>query len=91
MNFIAAMLLLNIENEESAFWCLVSIMMPSKLDGITNIGITGLHNWRAVFDLEMSKVKALEINLKSILEVSSPKSLELILEGSARCMTAAFA
>ena len=30
MNFLAAMLLLNIAEEEDAFWCLVSIMMPSQ-------------------------------------------------------------
>jgi hypothetical protein len=30
MNFIAGMLLLNIPEEEDAFWCLVSIMLPSK-------------------------------------------------------------
>ncbi len=91
MNFIAAILLLNIENEETAFWCLVSIMMPSKLEGSTKVGITGLHNWRAVFDLDMSKVKSLETKLRSILECTSPQSLKLILDGSAGCLTAPFA
>jgi hypothetical protein len=64
MNFIAAMLLINIQDEEKAFWCLVSIMMPSSGG---NLGLTGLHNWRSCFDLEMSRVKILELELKNKL------------------------
>jgi|APCry1669190288_1035285.scaffolds.fasta_scaffold225270_1 Rab-GTPase-TBC domain len=30
MNFIAGMLLMNLHNEEDAFWCLVYIMLPPK-------------------------------------------------------------
>lgn len=42
MNFIAAMLLMNIQDEEDSFWCLVYIMFPKK----GNFGIKGKHNWR---------------------------------------------
>ena len=41
MNFIAAMLLLNIASEEDAFWCLVYIMYPTNYQGVH-----GKHDWR---------------------------------------------
>ena len=55
------------------------------------IGIKGLHNWRSCFDLEMSKAKYLENELRKRLEKKLPKTLKLILEGSAGCLTAPFA
>ena len=42
MNFIVAMLLMNIHDEEDSFWCFTYIMCPSK--GIQSV--QGRHNWR---------------------------------------------
>jgi hypothetical protein len=54
MNFLAAMLLLNIPDEEDAFWCLVSIMMPSK--GPSPKMLRGRHNWRRMFTPDMQGI-----------------------------------
>jgi hypothetical protein len=55
MNFLAAMLLLNIPDEEDAFWCLVSIMMPSK--GQSPKMLKGRHNWRRMFTPDMQGIQ----------------------------------
>lgn len=72
MNFIVGMLVLHILNEEDAFWCFVSIMMPPS----NKNGISGRHNWREVFGVGMSKAIELEARLSALLKYKSPKVLK---------------
>jgi len=59
MNLIAAMIILNTQYEEDAFWCLVHILMP-PLKINTHNKIEGLHNWRMIFVPTMDKALELE-------------------------------
>jgi hypothetical protein len=65
MNFLAAMLLLNIPDEEDAFWCLVSIMMPFK--GPSPKMLRGRHNWRRMFTPDMQGILDQMTTLKELL------------------------
>ena len=58
MNFIAAMLLLNFDDEEVAFWSLVKILLPrDKLH--PGLNTYGMHNWRMCFVPTMEKILSL--------------------------------
>ncbi len=68
MNFIAAMLLMNIHNEEDSFWCLVYIMFPKK----GAFGIKGRHDWRQIFAGIMQKAIILDKKLRVKLAKKAP-------------------
>jgi len=73
MNFITAMLLFNIDDEEDVFWCLVKIMMPRDPPHPT-IKVRGLHNWRMCFVPSMEKTLAMEVKLDHVLNEKAPKA-----------------
>ena len=75
MNFIVAMLLMNLHDEEDSFWCLVNIMFPKK--GLK--GIEGKHNQRSIFAEGMVQTLKLDSNLKKKLYKKSPSLLIRIL------------
>jgi hypothetical protein len=77
MNFIAAMLLLNINDEEDAFFCLIMILMPRD-QAFSTTKIRGLHNWRLCFVPSMEKTLALENLLVKILTEKAPKATKII-------------
>jgi hypothetical protein len=87
MNFVAAMLLLNICDEEESFWALTYFMLPKgglyylvdAAHGITLL-ISGKHNWRSVFMPGMPKAFAIDKALKKSLLNKVPKLLQIILE-----------
>jgi hypothetical protein len=67
MSFIAAMILLNVQYEENAFWCFVYIMLPKKgLKTCLNV-IKGKHNWRKMFIDGMPKVFSIDRKIKTRL------------------------
>ena len=76
MNFIVAMLLMNLHNEEDSFWCLVYIMFPKK--GV--LGIKGKHNWRQIFIDMMPKAISLDKKLRVKLAKQAPQLLINLLE-----------
>ena len=59
MNFITAMLVRNIREEEDCFWCLVYIMFE--------------HNWREIFDEKSSKIAVLLNDLSNYIKKRHPK------------------
>lgn len=71
MNFIVAILLMNIHDEEDSFWCFVFIMFPKK--GV--FGIKGKHNWRQIFADMMPKAIMLDKKLRVKLAKKAPKLL----------------
>ena len=75
MNFIVAMLLMFLHDEEDSFWCLVSIMFPKK--GLK--GIEGKHNWRSIFVEGMGQAHQMDKNLKKKLCKRAPDLLLRIL------------
>jgi hypothetical protein len=77
MNFLAAMLLINIIDEEDAFWCLVMIMMPRDPPH-PPLKIRGLHNWRLAFVPTLEKTIALQDLLERTLEEKAPKAFKKI-------------
>jgi hypothetical protein len=77
MNFLAAMLLFNIIDEEDAFWCLVMIMMPRDPPHPPH-KIRGLHNWRLVFVPTMEKTIEMQDLLEKTLEEKAPKAFKKI-------------
>ena len=76
MNFIVGMLLMNICDEESAFWCFVFIMFPSK----PFKGVSGQHNWRQIFINLMPMVIYMEKKIRKKLQKIAPQGLARILE-----------
>ena len=66
MNFIVALLLKHLQNEEDSFFCLVHIMK--------------VHGWRGCFSKEMSKLIELIEFLGCVLETAFPKVHETIVE-----------
>ena len=58
MNFITAMLLFNIIDEEDVFWCLIMILMSNNRHPV--LKIRGRHNWRMCFVPSMEKVITLQ-------------------------------
>lgn len=76
MNFIVAMLLMNLHDEEDSFWCLAYIMFPEK--GI--LGIKGKHNWRQIFVDMMPKAINLDKKLRVKLAKKAPNILIKLLE-----------
>lgn len=59
MNFIVAMLILNLHDEEDCFWSFLYIMLPPKGIQIFESGqqiiLKGKHNWRGIFMPGMPK------------------------------------
>ena len=47
INYLASLLILNLDDEEDAFWCLVDLLQGKK------------HNWRGLFDENTSKLMEL--------------------------------
>jgi Rab-GTPase-TBC domain len=71
MNFITAMLLLNIKDEEEAFWCLVMILLPrDQPHPVYNI--KGIHNWRMCFSPTMEKIMVLQEAMEELLREKIP-------------------
>jgi len=68
MNFIAAMLLMNLHDEESSFWCFVYIMFPKR--GL--FSIKGKHKWRNVFAEELPKIAELDKKLRMKIAKKAP-------------------
>jgi ecotropic viral integration site 5 protein len=88
MNFIVGMLLMNICDEESAFWCFVYIMYPSK----PLKGVSGQHNWRQIFINHMPMAIYMEKKIRKKLLKVAPRGLVRILEESdGETLHAAFA
>ena len=76
MNYIAGMILLNVQNEEDAFWCLVYILLPKKgFKSAISSNINGKHNWRLVFKAGMPKAIELEHRIKYRLHKHQPEVL----------------
>ena len=87
MNFIVAMLLMNVNEEEDVFWCFVSIMFPKK----SLKGISGRHNWRQIFTSVMPKVIFIEKKIRKKLSKKAPSALAKILaETDGETLHAAF-
>ncbi len=80
MNFIAAIILLNVPDEEDSFWCFVYVML-SKNGLKTPLGtINGKHNWRKVFIDGMPKAIDLDKKLRKAIKKKAGGALERILE-----------
>jgi hypothetical protein len=58
INYIVAMLLKQLENEEDSFYCLVHIMH--------------VHDWRGCFDLQLVKLAQMKNFLECVLETAWP-------------------
>lgn len=71
MNFIVAMLILNLHDEEDCFWALVYIMLPTKgiqiFEAGHNITVKGKHNWRGMFLPGMPKAQDFDKKIKKLL------------------------
>lgn len=71
MNFLAAMFILNVCNEEDAFWCFLYLMLPTR--GFPDY--QGKHNWRGLFRPGMPKALSFEKKLKRVLFKKCPETL----------------
>ena len=65
LNFIVALLLKHLHDEEEAFYCLVHLMKK--------------HDWRACFDMNTTKLIDLLSFLECVLETAWPKVYQHIM------------
>lgn len=75
MNFVAAMLLINIKDEEKSFWCLVYLLHR--------------RNWRMIYNHDTPKLINLLDLVRERFEKEDPKLLDY-LEREDLSMVAAF-
>ena len=70
INFIVALILKYMENEEDTFYTLVHVMKT--------------HDWRACFDMQTSKLVQLLKFLECVLQTAWPQIYGHIMEGAQR-------
>lgn len=67
INYLAALFILNVDEEQDAFWCLIYLLM-------------GPHQWREIFNDKTTKLMGLLNEIEKQMKKKCPKVLKHLLE-----------